>query len=478
MMALFIIGIAILAVGGFFYERLVEKIFAPDDREPPARRLFDGIDYKERSKREMLGVELSNIAGIGPILGGIQGILFGPVAFLTIPIVSILAGATHDYFIGMISMRNGGHQLPRLIGGYMGKGAGRIYNAVLAVFLILAGAIFIYAPGDLIAGDLLGVGIDGSAVWIVYGAILIYYVAAILAPIGRIAEKIHLIFGGILLLSTLAIFIGIFAAGGDLFTTYGGALLSEHPAELPFLPTFFVVVSYGILSGAHGFRISAIARTARSEFQGGRIFYRDMLIEGAVAMIWAAGAMIAFRRGIALDTEPTLMIGEVSRELSGNIIGLLALLSAIILPIVAGNTTFHSLRLIVADGFDFDQSTTANRLLLALILFIPTVLILFFAKSNADGFQMLWRLFGLANHLIALFAFALISVYLKIHGKNNLLALFPGIFYAFIASSYLLENLLRLPPRLALIGGIVFAASFAAGVEKIARKRGKRKRKN
>lgn len=34
-MALFLIGLVILAVGGFFYGKYVEKVFGPDDRETP-----------------------------------------------------------------------------------------------------------------------------------------------------------------------------------------------------------------------------------------------------------------------------------------------------------------------------------------------------------------------------------------------------------------------------------------------------------
>ena len=49
-MALFLIGLVILAVGGFFYGKYVEKVFGPDDRETPAIRLADGVDYVGMSK--------------------------------------------------------------------------------------------------------------------------------------------------------------------------------------------------------------------------------------------------------------------------------------------------------------------------------------------------------------------------------------------------------------------------------------------
>ena len=44
-MLLFLIGLAILIVGGIFYSKYVESQFGPDDRETPAIKKADGIDY-------------------------------------------------------------------------------------------------------------------------------------------------------------------------------------------------------------------------------------------------------------------------------------------------------------------------------------------------------------------------------------------------------------------------------------------------
>ena len=45
----------------------------------------------------------------------IQGILFGPIAFITIPIGNVIGGAMHDYFSGMICLRDGGTQMPDMV---------------------------------------------------------------------------------------------------------------------------------------------------------------------------------------------------------------------------------------------------------------------------------------------------------------------------------------------------------------------------
>lgn len=474
-MALFLIGLVILAVGGFFYGKYVEKVFGPDDRETPAIRLADGVDYVGMSKGKNALIELLNIAGTGPILGPIQGILFGPIAFLTIPIGCVLAGATHDYFVGMISIRNNGNQVPKLISRYMGPKANKIYIVIICILMLLTGVVFIYTPGDLIVNDLLGMDVNGAAIWYAYAGILLYYIVATLFPIDKIIGRVYPIFGAVLIISAIGIFIGVVLTGGaDLHNMTQGALISKHPTGQLFVPVFFITVACGILSGFHGSQATLISRTTKSEFEGRHIFYNSMLIEGFIAMAWAAGAMVVFNRGTALDTNATLMVGNISREFMGKIGGLFAIAGVIILPITSGDTAFRSLRLMVAEQINFDQSTAKHRVLLSLVLFIPAVLILFFAKSNAQGFQILWRYFGFTNQLVAVFALALISVYLKMHGKNYFITMIPGMFYAFIVVSYITsaDFGLRLPMNVAYVLGVIGAAFFCFMISKVVKNRG------
>ena len=364
-MALFILGLVILIVGGFFYGKFVEKIFGPDDRDTPAVRLADGVDYVEMSKGRNALIELLNIAGTGPILGPIQGILFGPIAFLTIPIGCVLAGAVHDYFVGMISMRNNGWQVPRLITKYMGSKANKIYIVIICILMLLTGVVFIYTPGDLIVNDLLGMDVNGTAIWIAYAGILLYYIVATLFPIDKIIGRIYPIFGAVLVLSAVFIFIGILLNGApDMHNITEGALLSKHPTGQMFIPVFFITVACGIMSGFHGSQATLISRTVKSEHEGRGIFYNSMIIEGFIAMVWAAGAMNVFNRGAAIDTNATLMVGNISREFMGTVGGLFAIAGVIVLPITSGDTAFRSLRLMVAEQINMDQSTPKNRVLL------------------------------------------------------------------------------------------------------------------
>jgi carbon starvation protein CstA len=192
-MITFIIGLFILILGGFFYGKLIERVFAPDDRATPAISQADGVDFVVMPKWKNQLIELLNIAGTGPVLGPIQGILFGPLAFITIPIGCVLAGAAHDYLNGMISIRNGGAQMPRMIGQYLGTKIKRFYTLVLWLLLFLVGDVFIYTPGDLITKDILkqDASPQSLTVWIVYGGIFVYYIIAAFFPIDKIIGRVN-----------------------------------------------------------------------------------------------------------------------------------------------------------------------------------------------------------------------------------------------------------------------------------------------
>lgn len=94
----FFICLALLIGGYFVYGKVVENTFAPDDRETPAVRINDGVDYVVMPEWKLFLVQLLNIAGLGPIFGAMQGALWGPVVFLWITFGTIFAGGVHDYF--------------------------------------------------------------------------------------------------------------------------------------------------------------------------------------------------------------------------------------------------------------------------------------------------------------------------------------------------------------------------------------------
>ena len=69
----FLLCLAILIGGYFVYGKIVDNTFGPDDRETPAVRINDGVDYVVMPQWKLFLVQLLNIAGLGPIFGALQG---------------------------------------------------------------------------------------------------------------------------------------------------------------------------------------------------------------------------------------------------------------------------------------------------------------------------------------------------------------------------------------------------------------------
>lgn len=442
-MTTFLIGMAILVVAGVLYGAYIDKMFGPDDRKTPAVTMNDGVDFVPMNKWKNGLIQLLNIAGTGPILGPILGILFGPIAFIAIPIGCVFGGAVHDYLSGMISIRENGAQMPVMTKKYLGKATFQVYNIFLWLLMLLVGAVFIYTPGDLIVTQIFKQSSEASnpIVWVVYGAIFLYYLAATLFPIDKIIGRVYPIFGGILLLSAVGVFIGLFAKGYQLDNVTAANWMGAHPKGLPMIPIFFVTVACGIVSGFHSTQSTLIARSVGNEKEGKFTFFYMMLLEGFIAMIWAAAAMGIYHK-IGLDHEAVgkpAIIGMVAKDLLGNIGGLIAIIGVIVLPITSGDTALRSLRLMVADYLHIDQKPYGKRLATSTAIFVAAGAILVYAKVSSGGFQLLWRYFAWSNQTIAVFAFAIMTVYLIKEKKNFLVALVPGTFYMFVISTFILN---------------------------------------
>ena len=503
-MVTFIIGLVILFVGAVLYSKLCEHVFGPDDRQTPAYYKGDGVDYVPMRGWKNSLINLLNIAGTGPILGPIQGILFGPIAFITIPIGNVIGGAMHDYFCGMICLRDGGTQMPDMIKKYSNKGIYAVYNVFLCLLLLLVGAVFVYTPGDIAATQVFNRSgaIDDWATWVIYGVIFLYYLVATVFPIDAIIGRIYPIFGAILLFSAVGVFVGIFAHQYPLlevwdtpwvsdtfnYSEYFGGFFADggtggeayKAVGGHFLPVFFVTVACGILSGFHSTQTAIISRTMKSERQGSYTFYWMMILEGFIAMVWAGGAMGAYNLGMhpAVAGQATAAIGVICKDILGNVGGIIAILGVIVLPITSGDTALRSLRMSLADTFHLEQKSNSKRMMLAVPVFILVAAIIVWAKFNSDGFNILWRYFAWSNQTLSLFAFLAITVWMFENGKSKWvwIPLIPGAFYSFICSSFIANATIgfHLPWNIAYIIGVVFMVCYVGALLVYGSKRAKK----
>ena len=490
-MITFLIGIAILIGGYFTYGKFVERVFGPDNRNTPAVQNPDGVDRMVLPHWKNVLIQLLNIAGIGPVIGVILGIKFGAIVFILLPIGNVFGGAVHDYFSGMISMRNNGVNVPALSRKFLGNGPSKVVIALISVALLLVGAVFTNTPAALINTPILaGSAVSPTLFWIAVAVIFAYYFASTFFPIDKIIGRIYPVFGGLLILASLGILIGIAPQLGTLDEICFSDIASnftQHPAHQPIIPMLFVTIACGIISGFHSTQSPLVARTEKTEHTGRQTFYGMMIVEGLIGMIWAAGGMFIYHHMPELITGASGV--KVLSELVSTVIpfapiSILVVVGVIILAITSGDTSLRSLRLTISELTGMDQTSVKNRLILTVPMFTLCAVIIFWSNLNPEGFNILWNYFSWSNQLMAVCSLCVAVVYLRCKKKNFWIALIPCLFMAFITSDYILwvspENLKGAPVGFGLSYNvaIVLAAVAAIVLVTLLCRRGKKLSKN
>ncbi len=435
-MILFLIGLAILIVGYFTYGRYVDRVLEPRDCETPAKRLHDGVDYVVMPHWRNMLIQLLNIAGVGPVIGVIIGIKFGAIAFLIIPIGNVIAGAVHDFVAGMMSIRHDGANLPSLIRLTLGRNYYHFFSIFMVFLLLLVVAVFINIPASLF--DLLIP--QYNFFWLGVSLIFLYYIVATLFPVDKIIGRIYPLFGALLLFGTLAIFVALMCScfkNPDLLTPSEEFLANR--IKSPIIPTLFVTIACGIISGFHATQSPIIARTMAAEQHGRQAFYGMMIIEGLIAMVWAAAGMAIYNLYPELmSVNPNTVLGKITGHFLGEWIGGLTVISVIVLAVTSGDTAMRSLRLSIAEMRKVPQKDFKNRLLLCLPIIAIVIALLWWSNQSAASFKQLWNYFAWGNQVLAASTLLAGAVWLRKLKKNFYIAAIPGAFMIFIVVSYIL----------------------------------------
>ncbi|MFI3278648.1 MAG: carbon starvation CstA family protein, partial [Rikenellaceae bacterium] len=285
----FLVALIVLIVGYFTYGALIEKIIAPDgNKQTPAVRLNDGVDYMPLPWWKIFMIQFLNIAGLGPIFGAIMGAKFGVASYIWIVVGTLFAGAVHDYVAAMISLRNDGESLPESVGRYLGLTTRQIMRIFTIVLLVLVGAVFVAGPAGLLANMTIGT-IDIN-VWIMI--IFAYYIIATMLPIDKIIGRVYPLFAAALIFMAIGILVALLKHGWALPEISDG--FAAHPAGLNIFPMMFVSIACGAISGFHASQSPMMARCIKSEKLGRPVFYGAMVMEGIIALIWAAAATYYF----------------------------------------------------------------------------------------------------------------------------------------------------------------------------------------
>ncbi|AMY05988.1 carbon starvation protein A [Staphylococcus condimenti] len=432
-MITFIVSIILLIVGYFTYGRYIDKMFGPKQARPtPAYNQRDNVDYLPMKTSSNSLIQLLNIAGVGPIFGPIMGALYGPVAFIWIVVGCIFAGAVHDYLTGMISIRNKGAHLPELASKFLGKVMKHFVNIFSILLLLLTGTVFVTSPALLLHNLM-----DGRvALGIIIFAIFVYYILSTILPIDKIIGRIYPIFGALLFVSAVGMGFRLIQTGAHIPEI---SLQNMHPDGAPIFPLLFFTITCGALSGFHATQTPIISRTTNNEKNGRFIFYGMMIAEGIIAMIWAAAGMSLFHgyeglQGVLAEGEAALVVSKAAHLLLGSVLGTIAVLGVIVLPITSGDTSFRSARMIIADYLHIDQRKLAKRIFVAAPLFIIS-----FALTQID-FTVLWRYFSWANQTTAVVALWVGTMYLLLAKKNYWVAAVPATFMTWNIFVYILSQ--------------------------------------
>ena len=463
-----LICFAVLIAGYLVYGRLVEKVFSPDERQTPAYRLEDGVDYVPMKTWKAYLVQLLNIAGTGPIFGALMGACFGPVVFLWIIFGSVLGGAVHDYMVGMISERHDGLSIAELSGIYLGKGAKWGMRLFSVLLLLLTGTVFVTSPAALIARltpDWMNVNF-----WVV--VILVYYILATLLPIDKIIGRLYPVFGIVLITMAVGIFLGIIIGAHSIPEI---SLANLHPEGLPVWPYMFVTVACGAISGFHATQSPMVSKCIMTEKVGRKVFYGAMISESVIALVWAAGGM-AFYGNTGLLSQSLTSLGQsgvvydISTGMLGMVGGILAIVGVIACPITSGDTAFRSARLILSEMTGLDQKYIKNRLIITLPLLGAGALL-----TQLD-FNVLWRYFSWSNQTLAMISLWVATAYILKNAKAksySFLTALPATFMTAVSVTYILmaKEGLKLSKTVAYPIGVAAAvALFAIYLARYSRK--------
>ena len=444
----FLISIAALVLGYLFYGKFIEKVFGADPaRTTPAYTKADGVDYIPMPSWKVYMIQFLNIAGTGPIFGAIMGAKFGPSCYLWIVFGCIFAGAVHDYLSGMLSLRRGGDSLPNILAGYFGEKSRPYISVFMILFMLLVGAVFVYSPA-IILGDIAGfANVAGSPVmfWVV--VIFVYYIIATLLPIDKIIGRIYPLFAIALIFMAVSLFVCLLLKWPTIPEFWDG-LQNRGPSAgvsgQSIFPCLFITVACGAISGFHATQSPLMARCLKNERQGRPIFYGSMITEGLVALIWAAvSSYFFFDEGMAevgaTGVQAPEVVTSVAQSWLGVAGGILAVLGVVFAPITSGDTALRSARLMFADLVKLDQKPYANRILLAVPLFVVTLLLLWFNIADEDGFNVIWRYFGWMNQTLACLTLWALTIWLKrsYTGLKFIVTLVPAIFMTAVSTTYI-----------------------------------------
>ena len=269
--------------------------------------------------------------------------------------------------------------------------------------------------------------------------ILTYYFIATMVPIDKLIGKIYPVFGAALIFMSLGLAWVLFT---DDYTIPNLTLdtlrnYQANPDAMPIVPTLFITVACGAISGFHATQSPLMARCMNNESECRMVFYGAMITESIIALIWAAIGMAFFHGPDSLvaalaehGNDASWAVSTISTTTLGAVGGFIALFGVVAAAITSGDTAFRSARLIIADVLKFDQRPILKRFAIALPLFTIAIVLLFV------NFDVVWRYFAWTNQTLSVITLWMIVTYLKKFKRNIWVALPAAVLMTYICTSF------------------------------------------
>jgi carbon starvation protein len=335
-------GIVVL-IGAIFYlffyftygkslERNVVK--ADPNRETPAVRLRDNVDYVPANKFVLFGHHFASIAGAGPIVGPAIAVVWGWLpALLWVWFGNLLIGSVHDYLALMASVRYDGKSIQWVAGELMGKDIKYVFELYVyfAMVLVIAAFMGVFGPlanstpeiltasllfmvAALIEGQLLyktklpfwlsstiGVILTILSIWLgfvfpwkvslnaLYWGQFIYIILAAALPVWFLLQprdylNSYILWGGVII-GTIAALIAFKPFNWPAYTSWSANVVAPTVPS-PFWPTIPLVIACGALSGFHSIVGSGTSsKQLDNELSGLFVGYGAMFMEGMLSTI-------------------------------------------------------------------------------------------------------------------------------------------------------------------------------------------------
>ena len=350
--------------------------------------------------------------------------------------------------------------MPNIISKYLGSKIQKIMAVLIVMTGILVAATFTKGAAELLS-NLTNISIIP---WMTI--ICIYFLIATVFPIDKIIGKIYPIFGALLVIMVVMMTGALIlnpAYTIPEFTTQGMYLTDKS-----IFPYLFVTIACGAISGFHASQSPIVARCIENEKDARPVFFGSMVLEGLVALCWAAIAMAFFQGqpqlAVIYGAAPSVAVHEMAMTLVGPIGLILTIIGVVVCPITTGDTSLRSSRITIADELNLNHEKLIPRLKIAVPLFLAA-----FGLSFID-FGLIWRYFAWAQLIVATIVLYAASAYLIQKEKPYIIALLPAIICTLIAFAYILQapEGLRLPSMTAniisviatVIIGIIFIKKF------------------